>query len=138
MPALANIVLNDGKSTPVAHTFVPHTGQATDNPSTSFEKSAGIYVGFEKLTTQVRRSESQRANRVNLQLSVPTLAVTAPSTGTGIQPTPTVAYNCLAKVEFVFPDACTLQDRKDLRVLIVNALQNSIILDAIDNISPVY
>lgn len=138
MPSIANIVLNDGKSTPVAHTFVPHTGQVANEPSALLEKSAGIYVGFEKLSVLVRRSESNKATRVSLQLVVPTLAVTAPSTGSGIQPNPTVAYTVIGKVDFVFPDSCTLQDRDDMRTLLSNALLNSTIADAVENMSPIY
>lgn len=138
MPAIANIVLNDGKSTPVAHTFTPQTGQVAVEPSLLFNKAAGIFVGFEKLTALVRRSESNKTTRVSIQISQPTLAVTAPSTGSGIQPNPTVAYTTIGKIDFVLPDSCTYQDRKDIRVLLSNALLNAVLLDAIDNMAPVY
>lgn len=138
MPSIGNIVLNDGKTTPVAHTFVPQSGQTGTNGSISYEKTAGIFVGFEKLQTTVRRSESGKATRVMLQLAVPTLAVTAPATGTGIQPQPTVAYTVLAKIEFVLPDSCSTQDREDIRVLAKNLLDNSLIADAVDNMAPLY
>lgn len=138
MPAIANISVTDAETTPVEHSFVPNNGQAKDDPSVSFNKIGGIYAGFEKLTTLVRRSNTGKATKVSLQLVCPTLAQTSPSTGSGIQPQPTVAYNRLAKVEFTFPDACTLQERKNIRAMVTSLLAQESVLSAIDDMSPLY
>lgn len=138
MSAITTYSILDGKATPVAHVFVPHEGQVSNSPSLSLNKAAGIYVGFEKLTTLVRRSESNKTTRVSIQLNCPTLAVTAPTTGTGIQPQPTVGYTVIGKIDCVFPDTCTMQDRKDLRIMLSNILLNENLLDSIDNMTPVY
>lgn len=138
MPAIANIPVTDGEITPVEHLFVPNNGQSKDDPSVSFNKIGGIYAGFEKLTTLVRRSNTGKATKVSLQLVCPTLAQTSPSTGSGIQPQPTVAYSRLAKVEFTFPDACTLQERKNIRAMVTSLLNQEAVLSAIDDMSPLY
>lgn len=138
MPAIANILVTDAETTPVEHQFVPNNGQTKDEPSVSFNKIGGIYAGFEKLTTLVRRSNTGKATKVSLQVVCPTLAQTSPSTGSGIQPQPTVAYNRLAKVEFTFPDACTLQERKNIRAMVTSLLTQEAILSAIDDMSPLY
>lgn len=138
MPAIASIFVIDAESTPVTHTFVPNNGQTKDEPSLSYNKTSGIYAGFEKLTTLVRRSNTGKATKVSLQVVCPTLAQTSPSTGSGIQPQPTVAYNRLAKVEFTFPDACTLQERKNIRAMVTSLLTQSAIVQAIEELSPLY
>lgn len=138
MPAIANIFLQDSEATPVTHTFVPNNGQAKDEPSLSYNKDSGIYAGFEKLTTLVRRSATNKATKVSIQLVLPTLAQTSPSTGSGIQPQPTVAYNRLCRLEFTFPDSCTLQERKNMRAMITTALSQAAIKAAIEDLSPLY
>lgn len=138
MPAINNVYIMDAEATPVSHNFVPNNGQAKDEPSVSYNKASGIYAGFEKLTTLVRRSTTNKATKVSIQLVLPTLAQTSPSTGSGIQPQPTVAYNRLCKLEFTFPDACTLQERKNIRAMITSALQQSAIVSAIEDLSPLY
>lgn len=138
MPAIATIYNSDAEATPVSHGFVPNNGQSKDEPSLSYNKASGIYAGFEKLTTLVRRSATNKATKVSIQLVLPTLAQTSPSTGSGIQPQPTVAYNRIGKVEFTFPDACTLQERKNIRAMLTSTLQQVAIVSAIDDLSPLY
>lgn len=138
MPANASIIVTDGETTPVSHTYVVHTGQNGNDPAVNYDKSLGIFTGFERLTTLVRRSESNKATRISIQLSRPTLAVTAPSTGSGIQPNPTVAYTCLGKVDLVFPDSCTLQERRNMRRLIGNLMVNTTLASAIEDLAPMY
>lgn len=138
MPAIAPIYVIDAETTPLSHAFIPNNGQAKDEPSLSYNKAGGIYAGFEKLTTLVRRSNTGKATKVSLQLVCPTLAQTSPSTGSGIQPQPTVAYNRLAKVEFTFPDACTLQERKNIRAMVTSLLTQAAIVSAVEDMSPLY
>lgn len=138
MPANASIAVLDGEAVQVNHIFDVHTGQNGSEPSVNYEKTSGIFTGFSRLTTLVRRSESNKATRVSIQLSRPTLAVTAPATGSGIQPNPTVAYTTLGKIDLVFPDSCTLQERRNMRRMIGYLMVNATIASAIDDLAPIY
>lgn len=139
MAQIANIVVNDGDNPVEAHTFTPQNAQlGSSEPALLLNRSLGIYAGFERLTVLVRRSESNKATKVILKLVKPTLAVTSPSTGTGIQPQPTVAYTCLADLSFTFPDSSTLQERIDMRIMMANLLVQSAIVSATDTLSPLY
>jgi hypothetical protein len=55
-----------------------------------------------------------RIYKVTAKLDLPTLEVTSPSTGTGIQPAPTKAYSCQANLEFLIPERSTLAERQVL------------------------
>lgn len=132
MPARANIVVNDGKATPVAHTFNP----SEDGDVDLFEdKSGGIAIGYPMIMVKFRRPVSagngaqsnanSRVYRIQLNFSWPVLEVTSPSTGTGIQPAPTVAYVLRSNQEWIIPERSALADRKDLRAIVYNTLNNA-------------
>lgn len=131
MPARANIVVNDGKTTPVAHTFNP----SEDGDVDLFEdKVGGIAIGYPMIMVRFRRpaapssgsssSAVNRVYRIQLNFSWPILEVTSPSTGTGIQPAPTVAYVLRCNQEWLIPERSTLADRRDLRAIVYNTLNN--------------
>lgn len=132
MPARANITVNDGETTPVAHTFNP----AEDGDLDIFEdKSSGIAIGFPLITVRFRRpvgpgngsvsDAKNRVYRVQLNFSWPVLEVTSASTGTGIQPAPTVAYVLRSNQEWILPERSTLQNRKNLRAIVYNSLNHA-------------
>jgi len=140
MAQIANIVLNDGKATPVAHTFTP---QKIEGETAFWENSApGVPLGFEGLQVTVKRPKTLSGNgqvyRVTAKVMLPTLEVTSPATGTGIQPGPTLAYTTWGEVTLVLPARGTAVDRKDLRTLMIGLLQNAIFVDAADNLRNTY
>jgi hypothetical protein len=142
MPARANIVVNDAASpSPVAHTFNP----SEDGEVDLFEdKSGGIAIGFPLISVRFRRpgpptsgaqsSANGRVYRVHVNFTWPVLEVTSPSTGTGIQPAPTVAYVLRCNQEWLLPERSTLQDRKDLRAIVYNSLNNSDIKKVVEEL----
>jgi len=132
MPARANIVVNDGKATPVAHTFNP----SEDGDVDLFEdQSGGIAIGYPMIMVRFRRplapsngqssDAKNRVYRIQLNISWPVLEVTSASTGTGIQPAPTVAYVLRSNQEWLIPERSALADRKDLRAIVYNTLNNA-------------
>jgi hypothetical protein len=135
MGAIANIVINDGQGTPVAHTFAPAKTEA--DYALLEDRSAGIYIGFNKLTFSLTRPNgpSQQATR-NLKLSIkietPKLEVVSNSTVSGISPAPTISYRPVVELVATFPERSSLQDRKDLQAYIKNVLSNAFVTDAFE------
>lgn len=131
MPARANITVNDGQATPVAHTFNP----SEDGEVDLFEdKSGGVAIGYPMISVRFRRpvmpqgamaSGNNRVYRIQLNFSWPVLEQTSASTGTGIQPAPTVAYVLRSNQEWLIPERSTLANRKDLRAIVYNTLNNA-------------
>lgn len=132
MPARANIVINDGEATPVAHTFNP----TSDKDMDIFEdRAGGIAIGFPLISIRFKRpspasngmasSANGRVYRVHVSMAYPVLEVTSASTGTGIQPAPTVAYVLRKNEEWVLPERSTTQNRKNLRALSYNLMANT-------------
>lgn len=135
MAAIANIVINDGAGTPVAHTFAP--AKAVADYALLEDRAAGVYIGYNKLTFSLTRptGATQVANR-NLKLSIkietPKME-TLSSNDAGIIPPPTVSYRPVVELTATLPERCSLQDRKDLQAFIKNALANAFVTNAFEN-----
>ena len=135
MSAIANIVINDGQATPMAHTFAPAKTQA--DYALLEDRTAGIYIGYNKLTFQLTRptGDSRAASR-NLKLSIkfetPKLENVTNSTISGIAPAPTISYRPMVEMLVTFPERCSLQDRKDLQAYVKNVLSNAFVTDAFE------
>jgi hypothetical protein len=137
MATVAAIVINDGASTPVAHTFAP--SRVAPELVTYQDRLAGVVAGFNILSIGTRYADKKNgAQKVTVRMALPTLAVTAPTTTTGIQPVPVAAFECFANLEFVLPSASSVQNRKDLFTLIKNALANSTVYSAVVDLDPPY
>lgn len=137
MSQVTNIVIADGATTPVNHTFAP--SRVSPELVTYQDRSAGIVAGFNILSIGTRYADKRNgAQKVTVRLALPTLAVTAPTTTTGIQPVPVAAFECFASIEFVLPSASSPQNRKDLWVLVKNLLANVTIENAVVNLDPAY
>jgi hypothetical protein len=129
MPAMANIVINDGKSTPVAHTFAPVT---TDGSAASLaNRAASIPRGFELLGVEVRKPQSATGSyRVQVDMTLPVVAA--------VDGTDQVVKTSKASLVLNISQDSTTAERKDMRVLLANALQNALITSVIENLEPIY
>lgn len=129
MPAFGNIILPDGQGTPVNHTFAP-TERDARGVYWWADRSGGIPLGYPVLSALLRRpvtdAGSSAQYRDTWQIRVPTLEVTSPSTASGLQPVPTVAYNHGANIDLLLPSRGSLQERKNInaytRALLAHAV----------------
>lgn len=134
---LAAITINDGKATPVSHVFTP-TKISGSTAVLNERVASGIAIGYPMLQFSVTPADAfNGVNRVDLKIAMPQLEVISGSDA-GYTPAPAVAFTDTVKVSFLLPGRSTTANRKDLRVLLINALQNSIVVDAVDNMAPAY
>ncbi len=146
MPAFGNIVINNGATTPVAKTFKPVNIDVQD-VSHLAETSGGTPIGYGRMSFSLRPPVGNLQNGANSQnsvyrclmkLEIPVLEVTSPSTGTGLQPAPTVAYVTMVKLEFVIPARAAEADRKDILAFAKNLLTHTIATDLVVNLENIY
>lgn len=124
MPAMADIVLADGQASPANHTFVPVSNE--NGIYTWEELNADAAIGNRRLTASLRRATSKNPNfKAEIKVWNPKLEVTSPSTMTGYQPAPKVAYAVSAIINVVIPERSALADRKDETAFMANLLGNS-------------
>lgn len=126
MPAIGNIVINDGAATPVAHTFGVVT---TDGKIASFaDRSGGIPAEFPliKISSTVPAG-SNRYFRVEQSISMPKSAVD-PQTGKSY-----IARQTQARTIFTLPETGVVQERKDILAYSKNlaalSLTTSLVVD---------
>lgn len=139
MAQIANIVLNDGKATPIAHTFAPVTSNDANGVAIWTDRSTGVAVGFPEVTLKIASpTKSSRNYKISGKVTLPVLNVTSPSTGSGIQPLPSVAYNLVAEVKLTLPEASLLADRKDFFAFTKNFVANAVWTAMVENYEDVF
>lgn len=133
MSAIANIAINDGASTPVLHTFTPmSTNPAVYRNGNSADSASGL--AYDEMLSISVRFDPKGLSKVDLSLITPhDLDGSASSLSNEL----TRSFD-QGKVGFVFPASSTKQNRKNLRILIANALLNPQVEDAVDNLNPPY
>lgn len=129
MAAVANIILADGQSTPVNHTFNP-----TDIKSdvvTYHDKSSGIIAGFPRVTIGRRlATPSNRNVKTTSRVYLPVLE-TAATAASGFTPGPTLSYALSGNVDVVIPDRATAAERADLYAYLKNLVANAVFGSAV-------
>jgi len=110
----------------VTNTFNP-TGIDANGVATYEDSSGGISVGNPRLSIQLRRpNKTNRNYKLTLKLFVPTLEVTSPSTGSGIQPAPTKAYDLAHIQEWILPERSTAAERIAFSKLVQSTFMTTI------------
>jgi hypothetical protein len=128
----SNIVLADALGTPVNHTFIP-VGRDKNGVFWFEDQSAANAIGNWRISVeftrppvpQAQQNSSGRSNRAKISLHEPILETLSNSTVSGISPAPTVSYVSRAYSEFVMPERSSLQNRKDLRKMMANLLNET-------------
>lgn len=131
MSAIANIVVPDAATTPVNHTFIPQ--KVTGDTSQWVEKSASTPQGYWTLGSIFKDPASgSKVYRINYNMAIPVLKSYTDLSG---NPVTVVDYTLRAFAEFTVPVASTLQNRKDLRKLMVGILGDAQTVDSIENLN---
>jgi len=98
------------------------------------ERTAAYSIGYSDLILVSRPAMGGNAlQTMSLRLVMPTLDVTSPATGTGIQPAPSVAYNTEVKVEAKLPTRGTEAERWEIHARSVSAFSNAVFLALFKN-----
>jgi hypothetical protein len=144
MPAATTIVINDGAATPVAHTFTPigkdskgvmWFEQTTPTPTSPM---AAKRIGYKQTRGDPMAKRADQAGKVVYTIHLPT-PETLGTNDSGLTPPATLAYKQVARVEFDLPERGTVQERKDVRVLLGNLLNTgSVGPTNVDNLQPIY
>lgn len=138
MGAATNIVVNDGATPAVAHTFTP-VNRDSNGFMVFVDQSAETPAGYHRATLRLREP-APGSNDYKFEMKVwrRTLEVTSPSTSTGIQPAPTLAYSQIGGVEFSLPRRGTEAERKDVHAFIVNILASPQVKDMVTKLIGIY
>lgn len=120
MPAIAAIVLNDGKATPVAHTFAPK--KQVGDITTWEDRIGGVPKAYPRVSLLTKESDVLR--RVSTVIQVPVLKAVAGVNSLGYTPAAEVAHTLKIKIEAELPQLSSEADRADLYAYAQNWLAN--------------
>lgn len=134
MSQIAQIAIQDGKTTPVTHTFNP----ISSSPSAYYRESVASLALVGQGTLDLRMREESSVIRVNCVMSLPALESASGANSAGYTAGPKVAYSHTVKVEFLLPKRGDAAQRKDLRVMLQNLLANTQVIDLVENLAVPY
>jgi hypothetical protein len=143
MPQIADIIINDGAATPVAHTFKPIGKDANgvfwweQSTPAPVNKLGAKRIGYKQTRELAAQNQLTALSKASYMLFVPTLE-TLGNNSAGITPPATVAYREIARVEYTIAERSVAQERKDTRVLSLNLLGHAMAVANIDNLEPSY
>lgn len=124
MPQASQFLLSDGKATPVVHTFNPAKPDKSSAQVWEEKSSTGVILGSSYLKVDVTRPrEAAAMQRVRVNLSVPTLVTSTPPGASA--PVTVVDYTNYASFELAYSQKSTTQDRKDMRSMLIDLLQEA-------------
>ncbi|DAD52030.1 TPA_asm: coat protein [ssRNA phage Esthiorhiza.3_8] len=134
MPAFGNIVINDGASTPVSHTFSPV--KIDGDVATWADRSSGVPSKYYLLSAS-NRDPSGGNGQVNREQFSVVFPVVADGTDPAVK-----AGTLLRTLRFdgtvLIPVSSTLQERKDVYAFIKNYLASSVVSSMIQDLEHVY
>lgn len=137
MPAMANVVINDGQATPVAHTFAPTDVGLWHDRSSNVPLS---YLGLTAARVVPSTTVANGVHRVKFGISVPLLEVQPNNqvNTDGYVAPPAIAYVLRANMEFLLPVRSNLAQRKDLRAFVKNLMADAVVTALVENLESMY
>lgn len=127
MSAVSSIVLADGLTTPVNHTFGI---QSQDRSGLILleNRVGGVPIGYERLGLFARpRQGAQQDSKYVMTLAIPTLESVAPGAP------PVLAFTDLVEVKFMSSQRSNAANRKNLVVMLKNLLAKAEVETTISN-----
>lgn len=128
MPQIAALILADGQTTPINHTFSVAAGQMGEqSPAAWRDTSQGTYNGSKRITALVRRSGSGNSTRLVVKITDPVVLSDN-----------TIQHTTLFSGEFVLPDTATLQNKKDILAYAKNFFSSALFTEMVTDTSPAF
>lgn len=129
MPAIAALSINDGQTTPVAHTFSPQS--TTGAKAMWADRSPSIPAGYRTISHEIAEPSGNRTvYRDTFGFMIPVVATVDGSDTV-------VRYNS-ADIRLNVHPQSTLQERKDLIAYVTNFLANATVKTSVENQEPFY
>jgi hypothetical protein len=125
MAAIAPIAINDGKGTPVSHVYNPvQTGDVATYKRNG--DTAVPVVAFESVQLSLKEANgsSESVSRAKLTIRLPVLETPSGGASSGYVAPPKIAFYLQLNIEALLPNRSTAEQRKDMRVLAMNLMNN--------------
>lgn len=131
MSQQSNIVLADGKTTPVNHIFAPKGAKSESKVDTAFwrDQTGLPKVGYLSIVERHTPTNANGMERFRYTIDVPTLE--SASSGGSFVPPPTRAFGTIATIEVMMHERASEQELKDIVAYVKNFTATTYFADAI-------
>jgi hypothetical protein len=126
-----SIQLTDAASTPVARTFIGVQSDPNLAVWKDFTTNGGYPIGAAVASLSVKENGS--AVRVSGKLVLPVMETISGDTDLGFDPIPTKAFEEIGSFDLVFPYRASLQNRKDLKAMVIDFISDAVVTAAVEN-----
>jgi len=148
MPQAVNIVLANGETTPVNHTFIPSEKDRDGFfwfEDQSPRVAATSPLGWPRIGIRSKRAKpgavgansKNLVNVVDYVIQLPSLE-TLGTSDNGLTPPPTISYIDRARGTFYLHARDTVADRKDVIAYNKNLMSNALVIDLVHNLTSLY
>jgi hypothetical protein len=129
---MSTLTLTDAASTPVNRAFIG----VLSNPDLcvwkDYTTNGGFPIGASVASLSVKENGSGTI-RVSGKLVIAVMETISGDTDLGFDPVPTKAFEELGSFDLVFPARTSLQNRKDLKTMLIDFLSDAIVTAAVEN-----
>jgi hypothetical protein len=127
-----SLTLTDAAGTPVNRTFITVQSNPDLTIWKDFTTNGGYPIGAGVASISVKEN-GNGVSRVHVKLSLPTMETLSGDTDLGYDPVPAKAFECLGSVDLVFPNRSSLQNRKDLKAMLIDLIGDAVVTAAVEN-----
>ncbi len=129
---MTTLTLTDAAGTPVNRSFP----LVQSNPDLAvwkdFSTNGGYPVGAGIASLSLRETQNGTL-RLSGKLVLPTMETVSGETDLGFAPVPAKAFECIGDFNLVFPNRSSLQNRKDLKAMLIDLLGDAVVTSAVEN-----
>jgi len=139
MPQIAALTINDGQTTPVAHTFAP-VRVDSEGVAKYEDRVSGIAIGFPTISLSLKDPVNKQTGNYKVmgKIAIPVLEQTTTISANGINPQPTVAYTLFAEIRMTIPARSLAVERANLQAYCENLLSQAVTRGIVKTYDPVY
>lgn len=138
MSAIVSITTLDG-ATPAPNTVTLYPNSTSKGAASWRERKANVpLTGQATADATLSKDKATGLNTIRLTITQPVLEEIASGSSSGYIAAPKVAYLMKARVEFFINDRTTEQNRKDIRSMLYNALDDNQIQNMVDQLELPY
>lgn len=129
---MTTLTLTDAAGTPVNRSYPLVSFSPDISVWKDYATNGGYAVGAGTATLSLRENANGTV-RVAGKLSLPTLESVSGDDSNGFTPPPTKAFECIGSFDLAFPNRASLQNRKDLKAMLIDLISDALVTSAVEN-----
>lgn len=128
---MTTLTLTDAAGTPVNRSYPVNQSTPDLTIWKDFTTNGGVPIGAGVASVSVKENASG-TTRVTCKLVLPTMETISGDTDLGYSAVPSKAFEVIGTIEMVFPSRSSLQNRKDLKAMLLDLGGDAVVTAAVE------